>query len=158
MQREVTISTYSDGAKSIAKVCMEILNRIDSMLSFRQPLDLGKNDTNPRKCAKDQIDTENIKKIKVIQGPFTSTTGNDELRDKIPDINKNMRSDVEIDSENVIINAGQTTNEESESPIKETTTEKVEKIKISINSYHDWLANSYNIFKDFRDFQLCKKG
>ncbi|KAG9294507.1 hypothetical protein G9A89_009354 [Geosiphon pyriformis] len=61
--REATISTYSDRAKSMAKVRTEILNSIDSMSSFRQPLDLGKDGTNPRKRAKDQIDTEGIKKV-----------------------------------------------------------------------------------------------
>ncbi|KAG9284742.1 hypothetical protein G9A89_003045 [Geosiphon pyriformis] len=144
MQREATISTYSDGAKLMAKVRTEILNRIDSMSSFRQPFDLGKDDTNLRKRAKDQIDTKDIKK-----SPSTSTTGNDKLQDKIPDINENMRSNVEIDSKNVIINAEQTTNKESESLIKETTTEKVEKI-----DNHDWLANGYNISKNFCDFQV----
>ena len=33
-----------------------------------------------------------------------------------------------IDSEHVIVDDGQTTSEESESPVKETTTKKVEKV------------------------------
>ncbi|RIA85015.1 hypothetical protein C1645_831433 [Glomus cerebriforme] len=35
----------------------KILNNIDSVSSFKQPLDLGKDDTNPRKRAKDQLDS-----------------------------------------------------------------------------------------------------
>ncbi|CAH1761603.1 10967_t:CDS:2 [Entrophospora sp. SA101] len=79
MQREATISTYADGAKSMAK-------------------------TNPRKCAKDQLDSEGIKKV-TIQIPSTSATGNDESQDSIHDIDESMKRDVEIDSENVIVDA-----------------------------------------------------
>ncbi|CAG8734875.1 15882_t:CDS:2, partial [Acaulospora morrowiae] len=59
-----------------------------------------------------------------------------------------------------------TTCDESESPVEKNTTEKaeksrtilswghiVDKIKISNNSDHDWLANGYNISRDFREFQ-----
>ncbi|CAI2189424.1 86_t:CDS:2, partial [Funneliformis geosporum] len=61
-KREATISTYMDEAKSIAKVHTEILNSIiDSMSTFRQPLDLEKDD------------------IKVIQSQSMSATGNGEL-------------------------------------------------------------------------------
>ncbi|RIA91903.1 hypothetical protein C1645_92834 [Glomus cerebriforme] len=62
--------------------------------------------------------------------------------------------------------AEQTTCDESESHVEENTTEKaersktilswehvVDKIKISDKTDHDWLANGYNISKDFRDFQ-----
>ncbi|CAB4460518.1 unnamed protein product [Rhizophagus irregularis] len=60
--------------------------------------------------------------------------------------------------------AEQTTCDESD--VEENTTEKAErsktilswehvvnKIKISDEMNHDWLANGYNISKDFRDFQ-----
>ncbi|CAB4426991.1 unnamed protein product [Rhizophagus irregularis] len=30
----------------------------------------------------------------------------------------------------------------------------IDKIKISSNSDHDWLANGYNISRDFREFQI----
>ncbi|CAG8690782.1 4802_t:CDS:2 [Funneliformis caledonium] len=48
-QREATISTYTDGAKSMAKVRTDILNNIDHVSSFKRPHDLEKDDTNPRK-------------------------------------------------------------------------------------------------------------
>ncbi|CAG8684951.1 16119_t:CDS:2 [Funneliformis mosseae] len=49
IRREATISTYTDGAKSMAKVHMDILNNIDHVSSFKRPHDLEKDDTNPRK-------------------------------------------------------------------------------------------------------------
>ncbi|CAB4426721.1 unnamed protein product [Rhizophagus irregularis] len=79
--------------------------------------------------------------------------------------NKNSSMNVQSGTEDEIVDAGQTLSGESESSVEETKkSEKsktilswehvIDKIKISSNSDHDWLANGYNISRDFREFQI----
>ncbi|CAB5377222.1 unnamed protein product [Rhizophagus irregularis] len=79
--------------------------------------------------------------------------------------NKNSSMNVQSGTEDEIVDAGQTLSGESESSVEETKkSEKsktilswehvIDKIKISSNSDHDWLANGYNISRFFREFQI----
>ncbi|PKC57513.1 hypothetical protein RhiirA1_472380 [Rhizophagus irregularis] len=76
-----------------------------------------------------------------------------------------VKSQPRAEQKDEIVDAGQTLSGESESFVKETKkSEKsktilswehvIDKIKISSNSDHDWLANRYNIFRDFQELQI----
>ncbi|POG79826.1 hypothetical protein GLOIN_2v1765169 [Rhizophagus irregularis DAOM 181602=DAOM 197198] len=82
----------------------------------------------------------------------------------VKDASRKRRTSTIFNTDDAIVDVGQTTCDESESPVKAEKAEKsktifswghvVDKLKISDKSDHDWLANGYNISKDFRDFQM----
>uniref|UniRef100_U9T6V6 Uncharacterized protein n=1 Tax=Rhizophagus irregularis (strain DAOM 181602 / DAOM 197198 / MUCL 43194) TaxID=747089 RepID=U9T6V6_RHIID len=85
----------------------------------------------------------------------------------VKDASRKRRTSTIFNTDDAIVDVGQTTCDESESPVKAEKAEKsktifswghvVDKLKISDKSDHDWLANGYNISKDFRDFQMKDK-